>query len=114
MHETIKSRVIAATTAAVGALAPDVLIIYSKRWGTDALALPSWQFAAATLAYLAVAAVIGGIFPYKPRPSAWQGFAVGVGTPVILSALAAAAKPVSLAPRGLDIAPTWWDLLALW
>jgi len=114
MQAEIKPRFIAAAMAMAGALAPDVLIIYSKRWGPDALALPGWQFAAATLAYLVVAGVIGGIFPYKPRPSPWRGFAVGVGTPVILSALAAVAKPVSLAPRGVEIAPTWWDLLALW
>jgi hypothetical protein len=114
MEESTKQRVIAAVAAMAGALAPDVLIIYSKRWGENALVLPAWQFFAASLAYLAIAGIIGGIFPYRPRPSAWQGFAVGVGTPVILSALAAAAKPASLAPRGVEIAATWWDLLALW
>ncbi len=114
MQEPTKLRLVAAGAAVAGALAPDILIIYSKRWGSDPLALPGWHFVAATLMYLVVAALVGAIYPYKPKPSAWRGFAVGVGTPVILSALAAAAKPGSLAPRGLDIPPTFWDLIALW
>jgi len=114
MKDHLRLRLIAAMAAAAGALAPDVLIVYSKRWGTDALALPGWQFFAATLLYLVVAGLIGAVFPYRPRPSAWKGFAVGVGTPVILSALASTAKPLTLAPRGLEIPPSFWDLIALW
>lgn len=109
-----RSRMLAAGCAAIGAIAPDILIIYSKRWAVPPLELPGWQYLAATLLYIGVAVVLGAIYPYRPQPSAWKGFGIGVGTPVILSALVSVVKPASLAPRGLEVPPDWWDLLALW
>lgn len=114
MLESTKLRLKAAACSALGSIAPDVLILYSKRWAAEPMVFPHWQYFVASLMYLAVAGLIGAIFPYSPRPTPWKGFGVGVGTPVILSALASAAKPISLAPRGMELPPSFWDLISLW
>lgn len=104
----------AIASAMCGAIAPDILIVYSKRWGDAPVELPHWQYFAAMLMYILIAAVIGLVYPYKPRPSAWKGFVVGVSTPTILSALASIARPIPLAPRGFNIPATFWDIISLW
>lgn len=114
MTNSLRLRLTAAACAVAGAIAPDVLIVYSKRWAVPPVDLPNWQYFVATLMYIGIAAVLGAIFPYRPQPSAWKGFGVGVGTPVILGMLASAIKPVSLAPRGIELSATFWDLMSIW
>jgi hypothetical protein len=99
---------------ALGALAPDVLIVYSKRWTEPALAFDPWQYAVALLVYVLLAAIVAAIFPYRGGARNWKAFAVGVTLPVIVAGLLAIPLAAVPMPRGVDGLPgSVLDLMAL-
>lgn len=99
--------------AAVGAISPDVLILYSKRWSMPALTFDVRQYAAATICYIGVAAVVATIYPFGGKPSKWKAFLLGVGLPLVVSGAATLSRGQVISPRGLPIKGTLLDLLSL-
>ena len=100
-------------TAGVGAVAPDIIILYSKRWTMPSLTFDPWMYLAATLLYVGLALVVGMIYPFKRKDAVWKAFALGVTLPIIVSGLASLQRGVVIAPRGKTIAGTLWDLISL-
>lgn len=97
----------------VGAIAPDIVQLYAKRWTAPSLDFSLAQYLFATLIYVLLAGVLGMLFA-KTRPTA---LTVGIGTPLIIGALLSTVKGMTVAPaRGAgDIeAGTLLDLLTLW
>ena len=98
---------------ALGAIAPDIVLLYSKRWTMPSLTFDVWMYAGATALYLGLAAVVASIYPYGRNPSPWKAFALGVGLPVLISSLASLQHGTVISPRGEIIPGTFWDLLSL-
>src|SRR5262245_45426568 len=101
---------------AIGAVAPDALILYSKRWTAEGLHFEWHQYVLATAIYVLVAGLVASIFPYGKEKSEWKAFAVGVCLPVLISGLLSTAKADAntLSPRGLvEIPGRLSELMAL-
>jgi uncharacterized membrane protein len=107
-------RVLASICAACGALAPDVLILYSKRWTAEGLVFEPTQYLVATILFVLLAWLVGLVYPYRPYATPWKGFVVGVCTPVVIGAIITSAKPASIAVRGQMLQGTLIDLISLW
>ena len=76
-----------------GAVVPDVVLLYSKRFSVPTLEFTTSQFIVATLFYMGTAGIVAKIYPYRTQtPKKWDFFAVGLVLPVILSGLIAAAE----------------------
>jgi hypothetical protein len=99
--------------AAVGAIAPDILILYSKRWTMPSLTFDPWMYVFASALYMVLAATVAMIYPFGRGVSPWRAFAVGVTLPLLVSGLASLQRGVVIAPRGDTIEGTLWDLLSL-
>mgnify|MGYP007037739245 CR=1 FL=1 len=99
----------------MGAIAPDILILYSKRWTMPSFTFDVSQYLIATIAYVCLAAVVASIYPYGKKPTPWKAFAVGAGLPVIISGLMAMRKGEVLEPRGggQALAGDLFDLMSL-
>jgi len=54
-----------AILGAVGAIAPDIVLFYSKRWSMPSLTFDPYMYLAATILYVSLAAVVAGIYPYR-------------------------------------------------
>src|SRR5687768_3143672 len=52
---------------AIGAIAPEVLLFYSKRSTMPGVTFSIAQYVAATVLYLGLAAMVAAIFPYRGR-----------------------------------------------
>ena len=103
---------------AIGAIAPDVVLLYSKRWTDPLISFEPWQYLTVTAFYLLVAGVAATIFPYGKHVTPWKAFAVGVALPVIVSGLASIPSgitPVTTPPTrgGVPVPGTLYDLFAL-
>jgi hypothetical protein len=113
-HLMSQSRLSLAIAGAIGAVAPDIVILYSKRWSAPDLSFDTVQYAVATAIYVALAAFVAAIFPYGDKRSSWKAFAIGVGLPVVLSALATLGTGARISPRGFGALPgTLLDLMAM-
>lgn len=99
--------------AAVGAIAPDILILYSKRWTMPSLTFDPWMYIFASALYIVLAATVAMIYPFGRGVSSWKAFAVGVTLPLVISGLASLQRGVVIAPRGDTIEGTLWDILSL-
>jgi hypothetical protein len=91
--------------AVAGAVAPDILLFYSKRFTMPSLSFSLGMFAAATLLYVLLAAVVALIFPFAFIPprngkKEWKSFVVGVSLPVIVGVYATLSRPPLLTNRG--------------
>jgi hypothetical protein len=98
---------------ALGAVAPDIMILYSKRWTMPSLTFEPSQYAIATALYIFLAAIVATIYPYRNRASTWKAFVVGVGLPTIMSGAMSLQGLIALSPRGQSIPGTVWDLVTL-
>lgn len=107
------SHIALAAYGAIGAIAPDILILYSKRWSMPSLSFSILQYSLATLLYVTLAALVAAIFPYGRAPKPWKAFAVGVALPVVVSSLAAAARDPVISPRGETLPGTLIDILSI-
>lgn len=99
--------------AALGAVAPDVVLLYSKRFTMPDLTFSVAQYVGATVLYLGLAAALALVFPYRGRPSPYKAFAVGVALPLIVAALASVSRPTPVVPRGVVLPGEFLDLIAL-
>ena len=97
---------------AIGAIAPDILLFYSKRWTMPSLTFHWGQYIGVTVLYIVLAAFVATIFPYGRQRKPWKAFGVGVSLPVIISGLASLGNNHVINPRGAELAGTFWDLLA--
>jgi len=95
-----------------GAAAPDILLLFSKRWSMPGVTFHPWQYASVSLLYFSLSALVASIFPYRGAATPWKAFAVGVGLPVIISGAASLASGYPVAPRGGTIEGTLLDLIA--
>ena len=99
--------------AAVGAIAPDILILYSKRWTMPSLTFNPWMYVGASALYVLLAATVAMIYPFGRDRRSWKAFALGVSLPIVISGLASFQHGLVVAPRGHTIAGTFLDLIAL-
>ena len=95
----------------LGAVAPDIILLYSKRWTMPALTFDPYLYVAATVLYVALAAVVAAIYPYRREPHAWKAFGLGVALPVVISALATVSRSQILVAKG-SVPGSLHDLLA--
>jgi hypothetical protein len=102
----------AAIFGALGALAPDIILFYSKRWTMPSLTFNPYMYLAATILYMGLAALVAGIYPYRREPYAWKAFSLGVALPVVISALASINRAQIVLPRGVTVPGSFHDLLA--
>ncbi len=98
---------------AFGAVAPDIVLLYTKRWSMPSLTFSLTQYVTVTGLYLLLAAIVATAFPYGKQPTRWKAFVLGVCLPVVISGLASLHKGIVVAPRGSQLAGSLWDLLAL-
>lgn len=99
---------------ALGALAPDALVLYTKRFTMPSLEFSWSQYLFATALYVVLAAIVAAIFPYPGRKSSWKGFCTGFGLPVVLSGILALQRDPILVPKGgATLAGTLLDLMSL-
>ena len=80
---------------AFGAIVPDILLIYSKRFTAPLLTFESWQVIFVTLVYAVTAGAVAQIFPYPGERTAWKSLAVGLTLPVIISGVISAGDKFS-------------------
>lgn len=85
---------------AIGAVAPDIVLMYSKRFTAADLVFDATHYIGATLAYLILAGVLATIVP-KKRTTA-TAFSVGVLVPAIVALIGAVSLPRAYATRGSD------------
>jgi hypothetical protein len=97
---------------ALGAVAPEVVLFYSKRFAMEGVTFQVWQYAVVSILYLGLAAVVAAIFPYPGKPTPWKAFVVGTALPVIISTAASFAQGTTVVPRGQSIEGTLLDLIA--
>ena len=87
---------------AIGAVAPDIIILYSKRWTMPSFEFEYIQYVIVTLIYLVLAGVVAMIYPYpKKKAKTWYAFCIGVALPVILSAVISTQRGEVIIPRGV-------------
>jgi len=99
---------------AVGAIAPDILILYSKRFSMPAFEFLSWQYIVATILYVGLGAVVATIVPLEGRGSEWKAFGVGFSLPLVLASVASAVRAGVVTPRGEDaLSGSLLDLMSL-
>lgn len=103
-----------ALLGAIGAISPDIMLLYSKRWTMSELQFDLWHYVTACILYVLLAAIVSTIYPYKGKVSAWKVFSVGVALPVIFSALVTAVPHGhDVSPRGSSVNGTLLQMLAL-
>ena len=98
---------------AIGAVAPDIVLLYSKRWTMPSLTFDPPMYMIATVLYVGLAAVVAGIYPYRNAPHSWKAFTLGVALPVVISAVASISRAHIVVPRGITISGSFHDLISL-
>ncbi|WP_141699162.1 hypothetical protein [Candidatus Thiosymbion oneisti] len=79
-----------------GALLPDILLFWSKRFTSPLLTFELWQYLTVSTLYAASAGIIALVYPYRrkpPRP--WDAIVIGISFPFIISGITAAADRLS-------------------
>jgi len=107
-----KEKLLLGLCAGFGALAPDILLFWSKRFTMPGLTFEIWQYCAAALFYMGLSAFVALIYPYK-NPTYWKAFSIGVLLPTVISGIASIGRPVTISPRGGFIPGTLLDLISL-
>lgn len=105
---------------ALGAIAPDILILYSKRWTMPEVSFDIGMYLFATLFYVLLASFVSAIFPYKSLKKidaslSWKAFCVGVALPVIISGITSYIRSPLITSRGspIDVEGTFLDIISL-
>ena len=103
--------------AGLGALAPDIVLLYSKRFTVPHVEFDYTVVALGTALYVGLAGLVATIFPYKILPGEkgsllWKAFGVGVCLPILVSTLASIGYQAPEATRG-TIAGALRDLIAM-
>lgn len=95
----------------LGAIAPDIILLYSKRWTMPSLTFDPYLYAAATILYIGLGGLVAAIYPYRRPPHAWKAFSLGVALPTVISALASISRAQVLVAKGY-VPGSFRDLLA--
>lgn len=108
---------------ALGAVAPDILVVYSKRWTMPQVEFSALQYGVAMVLYISLAVVVASIFPYKKYLGVnqeercgialFKPFIVGLLTPSVLATFVSFFHDKLILPRGAGIPGTLLDLLSL-
>lgn len=85
---------------ALGAISPDIIILYSKRWTAPTLTFSWTQYTVATLVYMLLAGILATI--YSKRPTPLSGFTVGLLTPSVISLFGSLVLTKTVQFRGLE------------
>ena len=101
-----------AAAGAVGSLAPEIALLYSKRWTMGGLHFELGQYLLVTLVYAAVAGFVAAIYPYSGTATRWRAFQIGIGVPVVVGVGTTFMRDREI-ERGLDSAGSLIDLLSL-
>jgi hypothetical protein len=109
MNSSVRS---SALFGAIGGVAPDIVLFYSKRWTMPYLSFDPYMYLAATVLYLTLAAIVAAIYPYPNGARPWKAFCVGVALPSLMSALASINRARDLLPKGTGVPGSFHDLLA--
>src|SRR5262249_46750365 len=96
----------------IGAIAPDIILFYSKRWTMPYLTFDPYMYVAATILYIGLGALVAAIYPYRHGARAWKAFSLGVALPVVISALASVNRAQVLLPKGSGVPGSFHDFLA--
>ncbi|MBS0353066.1 MAG: hypothetical protein JSR83_04075 [Proteobacteria bacterium] len=96
-----------------GALAPDIALLYSKRFTMPGLHFEWQQYLLATTLYVILGGIVAMIFPHRGGATPWKAFSVGVALPVVLSALASTQRPEIISPRGSTIPAAFIDVISM-
>jgi len=102
-----------AVFGALGAVTPDILLMYSKRFTMQSLEFLHWHYWVATILYLCLASIVATIFPYKNKATKWNALAVGFALPIVLGTMASVVKTNLVSPRGSQITGTLLDMVSL-
>jgi hypothetical protein len=84
----------------MGAIAPDILILYSKRFTMPDTHFSAAMYLTATVLYMLLAVGVALIFPYGRKPRYWHAFALGVSLPIVVGALLSVGRANPIVPRG--------------
>jgi len=96
----------------IGAVAPDIILFYSKRWTMPSLTFDPYVYIAATALYVGLGALVAAIYPYRHGARAWKAFSLGVALPTVISALASVNRSQVLLPKGSGASGSFHDFLA--
>jgi hypothetical protein len=104
-----------ALSGAIGAVAPDVVLAYSKRFTMPEVTFEPSQYVLVTFIYMVLAAIVAVIFPYPNPRTLWKAFAVGAALPLIIAGLASAVPNQRIEPLGPGIQQpgTLLDLISI-
>jgi hypothetical protein len=115
LSSTTKTEIKLALYGAIGAIAPDILLFYSKRFTMPSVSFSRHLYIAATVLYVGLAAVVATAYPYGSKRSPVYAMGVGLALPVILSSITTALHASPLITRGMgDVTGSFLDLLRLW
>jgi hypothetical protein len=101
-----------AAAGAMGSLAPEIVLLYSKRWTMGGVRFEMSQYILVTLLYAALAGFIAMIYPYRGTAARWKAFQTGMALPIIVG-MAASLLRDRVTERGLDQIGSLTDLLSL-
>lgn len=100
--------------AGLGAVAPDILLLYAKRFTMPSLTFSITQYVAASVLYVGLAVAVALVFPFGGRRSPYKAFALGVALPLIVAGFATLSRSPSVVSRGEPMPGRFVDLLAFW
>ncbi|MBD2757863.1 hypothetical protein [Spirosoma validum] len=111
-----ESRLNLAITGGIGAVAPDILLLYSKRWTMPDITFSLELYLVATLMYVLLAGFVASIFPYgklaRGKNSLWVAFGIGVCLPIVIAGVTTIFKSEPVATRGEASVGRFVDLIA--
>jgi hypothetical protein len=110
---SVRQKVQLALFGGIGAVAPDILNLYSKVHFKPGLSFVTWQYIVASLLYLGLAATVAVIFPYGRKPTNAKAFGVGFALPTAISVLTSFLHGRTIAPRTGQVPGTLLDLISL-
>lgn len=94
----------------VGAIAPDIVQLYAKRWTMPMTHFSIEQYLIVSAFYVALGGILGMLFAYQEKPQA--AVAVGIATPVVIGILGSAVKGAMTPVRGESEIGTIFDLIS--
>ena len=102
-----------AAAGAMGSLAPEIVLLYSKRWTMSGVRFEITQYLLVTLLYAALAGFVTMIYPYRGTTARWKAFQTGMALPIVVGMAASLVRDPRVTERGLDQIGSLTDLISL-